>query len=231
MFLPGYKTPEQGTNTTKDIFYLTGSEEEKKFICAVIDQVEGLIIPTTFKLQLELDRQDETQTLTTLIAAKFKCNETINATEAIALAIHNISQTNQNNMEQHIKKLVDEAIKEKILPKNTALPKTSSPTTPSTSNKQKKSNDSKKPLPLLPKNKRGTEKKDVSFQYPISDNDEENNKPQKKKQKNSQHHQNQSKPKPKHKHKHKIKNKNKNKNNRNGKGNHEDKKAEIRSEI
>jgi hypothetical protein len=55
MFLPGYKTPEQGTNTTKDIFYLTGSEEEKKFVCTVIDQVEGLIIPTTFKLQLELE--------------------------------------------------------------------------------------------------------------------------------------------------------------------------------
>ena len=92
MFLPGYKTPEQGPNTTEDIFYLTGSEEEKNFVCEVVDQVEGLIIPTTFKLQLELDQQDETQTLTTLIAAKFKCNETINATEATALAIHNVSQ-------------------------------------------------------------------------------------------------------------------------------------------
>jgi hypothetical protein len=145
MFLPGYKTPEQGTNTTEDIFYLTGSEEEKNFVCEVIDQVEGLIIPTTFKLQLKLDQQDETQTLTTLIAAKFKRDETINATEATALAIHNVSQTNQNNMEQHIKKLVDEAIKEKLLPKNTASPKTSSLTTPSPSNKQKNSNGSKKP--------------------------------------------------------------------------------------
>ena len=220
-FLPGYKTPEQGPNTTEDIFYLTGSEEEKNFVCEVVDQVEGLIIPTTFKLQLELDRQDETQTLTTLIAAKFKRDETINATEATALAIHNVSQTNQNNMEQHIKKLVDEAIKEKLLPKNTASPKTSSPTTPLPPNKQKNSNGSKKPLPSLPKNKRGTEKKDVSFRYPISDNDEENNEPQKKKQKNSQHHQSQSKPKPK----------TKNKYNRNGKGDHEDKKAETRNEA
>jgi hypothetical protein len=76
--------------------------------------VEGLIIPTTFKLQLELDRQEETKTVTSLIEAKFKRDETLTATEATALAIHDVTPSNQNNMEQHIKKLIDEAISKKL---------------------------------------------------------------------------------------------------------------------
>jgi hypothetical protein len=99
LFLPNYHPTEN-----KNIFFRKGSEEEEKFFCAVTEQVEGLIIPTTFKLQLELDKQDETKTVSSLIEAKSKCDETLTATEATALAIHNITPSYQNNMEQHIKK-------------------------------------------------------------------------------------------------------------------------------
>jgi hypothetical protein len=114
LFLPNYHPTEN-----KNIFFRKGSEEEEKFFCAVTEQVEGLIIPTTFKLQLELDKQDETKTVSSLIEAKSKCDETLTATEATALAIHNITPSYQNNMEQHIKKLIDKAISKKL---STPLP-------------------------------------------------------------------------------------------------------------
>jgi hypothetical protein len=97
LFLPNYHPTEN-----KNIFFRKGSEEEEKFFCAVTEQVEGLIIPTTFKLQLELDKQDETKTVSSLIEAKSKCDETLTATEATALAIHNITPSYQNNISKKL---------------------------------------------------------------------------------------------------------------------------------
>jgi hypothetical protein len=114
LFLPNFQPAENENEAENDFFYRKGSEEEAKFVCSVTEQVEGLIIPTTFKLQLELDRQEETKTVTSLIEAKFKRDETLTATEATALAIHDVTPSNQNNMEQHIKKLIDEAICKKL---------------------------------------------------------------------------------------------------------------------
>jgi hypothetical protein len=85
MFLPGYLPPENDSEAENDIFFRRGTEDEQKFICAVVEQVEGLIIPTTFKLQLELDKKEEKQVITSMIAAKFKRSEILTATEATAL--------------------------------------------------------------------------------------------------------------------------------------------------
>jgi hypothetical protein len=109
MFLPDYQPSDDN-----DIFQLKGSEEEQKFIRAVVQQVEGLIIATTFKLQLELDQQDEMQIIASMIAAKFKCNETLTVTEATALVINDITPSSQNNMELHIKNLINNAVNKKI---------------------------------------------------------------------------------------------------------------------
>jgi hypothetical protein len=122
MFLPDYLPPENENEAEQDIFYRIGSEDEQKFVCAVVDQVEGLIIRTTFKLQLELDRKEETQTITSIIAAKFKRDAILTATEATALAIHDTSPTNQDNMELHIKKLIKDAINKKIKKPSHHLP-------------------------------------------------------------------------------------------------------------
>jgi hypothetical protein len=100
-----------------------------------------------------------------MITAKFKRNEILTATEATALAIHDVHPSNQNNMEQHIKNLINEAINCKLT--NTQLTTSSSPTHHSSSptspsKKRKNSQGSEKPQSLLPKTKRGNYKK-VSF--------------------------------------------------------------------
>jgi hypothetical protein len=160
IFLPGYTPPENGEDAENDIFFRRGTEDEQKFVCAVVEQVENLIIPTTFKLQLELDKQEEKQNIMSMIAAKYKRSEILTATEATALAIHDISSSSSNNtnMEQHIKKLIDEAINKKFKTSSTA------PSTPQ-QRKRKNSQGSKKPQSWLPKNKRG--EKNKSFRYPV----------------------------------------------------------------
>jgi hypothetical protein len=181
MFLPGYLPPENDSEAENDIFFRRGTEDEQKFICAVVEQVEGLIIPTTFKLQLELDKKEEKQVITSMIAAKFKRSEILTATEATALAIHEISPTNQDNMEQHIKKLIDEAINKKLKKTATSpLPSTSVPTststpTPPSQRKRKNFQGGKKPRPSPPKNKRG--ETTTSFRYHVSDNDNNEKQP------------------------------------------------------
>jgi hypothetical protein len=201
MFLPDYLPPENENDAEQDIFYRKGSEDEQKFICAVVDQIEGLVIPTTFKLQLELDKKEEAQTITSMIAAKFKKDKILTATEATALAIYDTSPTNQDSMELHIKKLVDDAINKKLKTKKTLTsPSTPLPNSTPTSTSQRKRKNSqggKKPLPSPPKNKRGETM--TSFRYPVSDNDsseeeeEEQEQQHAKKQKRSnqgQHQQN-----------------------------------------
>jgi len=177
LFLPGYQLLE---NKNNDIFFRTGSDEERKFISAVAEQVEGLIIPSTFELQLELNKQEETQNLTSMIAARFKNNEILTATEATALAIHDTTSSKNTNLEQHIKNLIDEAINKKLTSTPSTKPYSSSPPTPSPSphqnKKQKNSLGSKRPLPSLPKNERGEKKKKkktVSFRYSINENNNE----------------------------------------------------------
>ena len=134
-----------------------------------------MITQTTFDLQVELDRQEEKQTITSMITAKFKRNEILTATEATALAIHDTHPSNQNNLDQHIKNLIDEAIKQKLA--STQLTTFPSSPTPH-SKKRKNSQGSEKPQSLLPKIKRGNNnnKKKVSFRYQLQDkNDEEEN--------------------------------------------------------
>jgi len=135
LFLPNYQPAETEDEAENDIFYRKGSKVEASFVCSVTEQVEGLIIPTTFKLQLELDKQEETKTITSLIEAKFKRDETLTATEATALAIHDVTPSNQNNMEQHIKKLIDDAISKKL--SKSATTTSLSPSTLTKNNKSK----------------------------------------------------------------------------------------------
>jgi hypothetical protein len=68
-----------------------------------------------------------------MIATKFKCDEILTATEATALAIHDITPSNQNNMEQQIIKLIDKAIS-KTLKNFSASPPT--PPTPPQKNEK-----------------------------------------------------------------------------------------------
>jgi hypothetical protein len=49
LFLPNYHPTENENEAENNIFFRKGSEEEEKIFCAVTEQVEGLIIPTTFK--------------------------------------------------------------------------------------------------------------------------------------------------------------------------------------
>jgi hypothetical protein len=175
LFLSGYQPLEDKNN---DIFFRTGSDEERKFISTIAEQVEGLIIPSTFELQLELNKQEETQNLTSMITTRYKNNEILTATEATALAIYDTTQSNQNDLEQHIKKLINDAISKKLTSTTTTSTDPSSSTSPSSSphpnkKKQKNSQGSKRPLPLLPKNERGEKKGKVFFRYPINKSDKE----------------------------------------------------------
>ena len=222
LFLPNDPTIDDEEDEN-NILTRRGSNEEQRFILAVSEQVEGLITQTTFDLQVELDRQEEKQTITSMITAKFKRNEILTATEATALAIHDTHPSNQNNLDQHIKNLIDEAINRKLA--STQL--TTSPSSPTPhSKKRKNSQGSEKPQSLLPKIKRGNNnnKKKVSFRYQLQDNnDEEKNEHQETQTSKKQKH---TKTK-NHQQKYTPKIKSKSKQNQNQKENQEDKKREA----
>jgi hypothetical protein len=68
---------------------------------------------SSFHLQRELDQEEEKQIITSMISAKYKRDDTVKATEATAIAIYDVSPQGQSNMEQHIKNLIERALKEK----------------------------------------------------------------------------------------------------------------------
>jgi hypothetical protein len=97
-----------------------------------------------------------------MISCQYKCDETLKATEETALAINDISPQGQINMQQHVKKLVQDEVKNQLTP----------------SKKRKNFQGGKNPQPSSPvKRKNGDTsttrpKKKVSFKYPISDTED-----------------------------------------------------------
>ena len=191
LFLPNDPTLEK--EDENNITTRRGSEEERNFIILVKEKVEEIIITSTLNLQIELDREEEKQIITSMISAKYKKNDTVKATEATALAINDVSPEGQTNMEQHLKNLIDQALKKKEKEKHTST----TPSSPPSNKKRKNSTGGKKPQSSSPGNKGETSKK-VSFRYPITNTkEEEEEQPKSKKQKTSKKISNQTPPKKK----------------------------------
>ena len=114
----------------------TASELEFQEIIA--NKLINLLLPITVELQYTINKENTIKKAATTLAAKFKATAIRTATEATAIAIEEITTGNNNtNMEQHINKLIEAAIKKH------------------TSNKQQKNaKGSKSPQTSLPKNNR-----------------------------------------------------------------------------
>ncbi len=91
-----------------------------------------------------------------MICAKYKSNKTTTATEATAIAIHDVTPSNQNNMVQQNELLIGKAIYKKLTSSTS-----SSPSPSSSSQKMNNSQDSKIPhTPILfAKNEKGGKKR------------------------------------------------------------------------
>jgi len=117
LFLPNDPTLEKEDENNITTRY--GTEEEQDFIISVKGKVEEIILASTFYLQSKLDQEEEKQIVTSMITAKYKHDETVKATEAKDLAIHDISPIGQSNMEQHTKNLIKTHLKGKRKRNNT----------------------------------------------------------------------------------------------------------------
>ncbi len=119
------------------------TESELEFQEIISNKLISLILPITVELQSAVDKENKVKKAATVLAAKFKSTAITTATEATAIAIEDISTGIANtNMEQHINKLIEAALKKQ------------------TSEKTKNSQGSKSPRTSLPKNKKqGKDKK------------------------------------------------------------------------
>jgi len=115
-------------------------DNELEFQDIISDKLINLILPVTIKLQSITDKENKIKKAAALLAAEFKKDKIITATVATAISIENTTTANVN-MELHIKKLVEEAVKKH------------------TSSNQKNSPGSKKPQPSLPKTNKGKRNK------------------------------------------------------------------------
>jgi hypothetical protein len=129
-----------GHTFTEDI-ERTESELETQEI--IEDKLINLILPITIELQSTIDKENKIKKAASILSAKFKSAAITTATEATAIAVEEISTSIANtNMEQHINKMIEAAIKKHTVytPKN--------------------SQGSKSPRTSLPKNKKqGKDKK------------------------------------------------------------------------
>ena len=130
----------------------TASELEFQEIIA--NKLINLLLPITVELQYTINKENTIKKAATTLAAKFKATAIRTATEATAIAIEEVTTGNNNtNMEQHINKLIEAAIKKH------------------TSNKQQKNaKGSKSPQTSLPKNNRQGKGKTKPGQHPPKHN-------------------------------------------------------------
>jgi len=175
------------------------TDSEKTFIEKIISKLEKTILPITVRVQSHLDKEEKQKKADAQVTARFKRTSILNATEATAIAVNDTSTNNNLNMEQHIKKLVYEAVKAQVnknnktkqqpqqqQQKNSRGGKRSRSSPPPKENgsiaqqpqskKQKTSNNNNEPEPCL--------KKTVRFQTNPT-----NQSTQKNKQKNKRGHQ------------------------------------------
>jgi len=112
------------------------TESELEFQDIISDKLCELILPITVELHSNIEKENKIKKAAAILTAKFKKTATIDATEATAIAVGNTS-TENISLEQHINKLIIEAVKKH------------------TSNIQKQQKNipgSKSPQPSLPQN-------------------------------------------------------------------------------
>ncbi len=126
-----------------DISYLT-----------ISNKLISLILPTTVELQSTVDKENKVKKAETVLAAKFKSTAITTATEATAIAIEDISTGIANtNMEQHINKLIEAALKKQTSEKakNSQGSKSRQTSLPKKKDKGKDKNNNKQPSKKKPK--------------------------------------------------------------------------------
>jgi hypothetical protein len=112
------------------------TESELEFQDIISDKLCELILPITVELHSNIEKENKIKKAAAILTAKFKKTATLDATEATAIAVGNTSTENVS-LEQHINKLIIEAVKKH------------------TSNIQKQQKNipgSKSPQPSLPQN-------------------------------------------------------------------------------
>ncbi len=124
--------------TSEDAFNINveRTESELEFQDIISDKLCELILPITVELHSNIEKENKIKKAAAILTAKFKKTATIDATEATAIAVGNTS-TENISLEQHINKLIIEAVKKH------------------TSNIQKQQENipgSKSPQPSLPQN-------------------------------------------------------------------------------
>jgi len=163
LFLP--EDPIIDREDESNIMTRSGTEDERSLVDQLIPQLKNLVNLATIRLQQHIDQEEEKQTVASLITAQYKKAEIMKATEATALAIHDISTNGQKNMEQHLKSLIKQVLDEQT--------KTPSSKKPSSKKQQKNYKGDKKPRAQSPIKKNGEQKrKNPSFRYQIPENEE-----------------------------------------------------------
>jgi hypothetical protein len=163
LFLP--EDPIIDREDESNIMTRSGTEDERNLVDQLIPQLKNLVNLATIRLQHHIDQEEEKQTVASLITAQYKKAEIMKATEATALAIHDISTNGQKNMEQHLKSLIKQVLDEQT--------KTPSSKKPSSKKQQKNYKGDKKPRAQSPIKKNGEQKrKNPSFRYQIPENEE-----------------------------------------------------------
>jgi hypothetical protein len=163
LFLP--EDPIIDREDESNIMTRSGTEDERNLVDQLIPQLKNLVNLATIRLQQHIDQEEEKQTVDSLITAQYKKAEIMKATEATALAIHDISTNGQKNMEQHLKSLIKQVLDEQT--------KTPSSKKPSSKKQQKNYKGDKKPRAQSPIKKNGEQKrKNPSFHYQIPENEE-----------------------------------------------------------
>jgi hypothetical protein len=132
----------------------TWTDNERIFVEKIISKLEATILPVTINLQTFLDKEEKTKKAESQIMARCKKTSILNATEATAVAVNDTSSNNNTNMEQHIKKLVNDAIKAHTASNN------------NNNKKRKNSSGNKTHQPSSLKNNKGKSGKNTSQPTP-----------------------------------------------------------------
>ena len=130
------------------------TESELEFQEIISNKLISLILPITVELQSAVDKENKVKKAATVLAAKFKSTAITTATEATAIAIEDISTGIANtNMEQHINKLIEAALKKQTSKKAKNSQGSKSPQTslPKKKDKGKDKNNNKQPSKKKPK--------------------------------------------------------------------------------
>jgi hypothetical protein len=112
LFLPNDPMIEREDES--NITRRNGTEDERNFVNQIILKLKHLMSLATLNLQLKIDHDEEKQAIASLITAMYKKAETIKATEVTALALQDMSTNGQNNLEQHLKNLIQQVVRDQL---------------------------------------------------------------------------------------------------------------------